>query len=199
MKGLCRNPDAPEVHLSHSVSQDVAARFVARAERGETSLVDRCHRCVLSARMTGFDMEDMYLADLRMFGCDVDCLSVTCYSVAYILGVHFRAGEWGQNSCGSVITTVVNGRSLYARVNAFVRVDDDESPGYALVSWFSEPTYPFGHPLVVRVTDDGSELDRQLGSAVRITCIDPSKVMIDPDGGRVYYMMRDSGYDTVRT
>ena len=112
------------------------------------------------------------------------------------MGVHFRAGEWGSSRCGSVVTTVAGGRSLYARVRMFVRVHRGDSPGYALVDWFSEPEYPTGTPLVVRVKGDGSAIDSVRGSVISITSIDPSRVIVEPDGDH-YYMMRDSGYDTV--
>ena len=113
------------------------------------------------------------------------------------MGIHFRSGEWGRNSCGSVITTVVGGRSLYARVESFLHVRGEECPGYAIVKWFGEPSYPFGIPLVVRVSDDGSDIENAYGNVIKITSIDPSRVMIDPEGEGFYYMMRDSGYDTV--
>ena len=116
------------------------------------------------------------------------------------MGIQFRSGEWGKKPrCGSVITTVHAGaKSLYARVECFVKVRGELSPGYAIVKWFSEPRYPFVIPLVVSVKDDGSVLDDRLGSVVRITDIDPSRVMIDSDRDNdCHFMMRDSGYDTV--
>lgn len=190
------------MHLSHSISQDVASRFLNLAEKGIGYDVsqDPLHCCILSVETSAFDMTESHLGDLRFLGCNVDCLSVTYFSVVYIMGVHFRAGEWaaegGSSRCGSVVTTVVGGRSLYARVRMFVRVHRDDSPGYALVDWFSEPEYPTGTPLVVRVKGDGSEIDSDRGSVISITSIDPSRVIVEPDGDH-FYMMRGSGYDTV--
>ena len=114
------------------------------------------------------------------------------------MGTYFRAGEWGQQSCGSVVTTVVDGQSFYARVQAFVQVDEDPCPGYAIVNWFSKPEYPFRIPLVVKVRDDGSDIQNDFGTVISINNIDPSRVMIgtDTEDG-VYYMMRDSGYDSI--
>ena len=34
------------------------------------------------------------------------CLS---YRIAYVLGVHFKSGEWGRKRCGSVVTTFYSG------------------------------------------------------------------------------------------
>ena len=200
IKGLCRNPECPEVSLSHAVSHDVSSRFLNLAEEEQKYDVnmDLHHNCVLSSSMRHFIPTRKQLGDLRYIGCDVGCLTVTGYSVAHIMGVQFRAGEWGQSPrCGSVITCVVGGRSLYARVDAFVRVDGEEGPGYALVQWFGQPEYPEGTPLVVRVPLDGSEFDDDLLCVVRITSIDPSRVMFEMTTHDKCYMMRDSGYDTL--
>ena len=140
------------------------------------------------------------LADLRLLGCDVGCLSITAYHIAHIMGIHFRCNEWDTSAkrCGSVITCVVGGRSLYARVHAFVSVYDNNEPGYALVGWFGEPEYPLrGTPLVVRVSEDGTDLDASIGCAIKITSIDPSRVTVECTTNDLYYMMRDSGYDTI--
>lgn len=113
------------------------------------------------------------------------------------------AGEWGNTPrCGSVITCVIRGRSLYARVKRFIKVDDDDCPGYASVDWFSAPVYLFDDviPLGVSVTEDGSRVEREVGTSIlRITQIDPSAIMVERDvtNGR-FLMMRDSGYDTRR-
>ena len=119
-----------------------------------------------------------------------------------ILGKQFRAGEWnnGSSRCGSVVTCVVNGRSLYARVVRFLKSDvsGDSYPGYASVRWFSEPTYD--NPLCPKVTLDGADIEREVGGNVlRITQIDPSQVAVERVGdGSFYYMIRDSGYDVRR-
>ena len=141
------------------------------------------------------------LSDLEMQGVDVGLFSVMQFKIAYILNVHFKAGEWGEHPrCGSVVTCVIKGRSLYARVKRFLKVEGSDCPGFASVDWFSAPTYLFGDnfPLGVCVNEDGTEVDRDVGtSVIRITQIDPSPVIVERDveNGR-FYMMRDSGYDT---
>ena len=138
------------------------------------------------------------LADLHFLGVYGDCLCFTQCQIAYILGIHFRAGEWGQIPvCGSVFTCVVDGRSVYGRLVRFFKVDNHDAPGYASVQWFSEPEYPLTTPIVVKVLDDGSTIRKQLGCIIPITQIDPSRVIVEPDGDN-FWMMRDSGYDTVR-
>jgi hypothetical protein len=127
-----------------------------------------------------------------------DMLSVSEFKVAYIMGVHFRAGEWGHRPrCGSVITCVIHGVSLYARVERFLRIDGDDCPGYASVTWFGRPRYLFGAktPLGVCCALEYPEIDRELGSVIRITQIDPTPIMVECAGDN-YMMMRDRGWDT---
>ena len=80
----------------------------------------------------------------------------------------------------------------------FLKVEGDDSPGYAYLDWFSEPQYLYDDvPLGVRCKVDGSLLDRELGNVVPITKIDPSQIMVEcePDIDS-YVMIRDSGYNT---
>ena len=123
------------------------------------------------------------IADLRLMGCAVDSWSVSAYSVAHILGIHFRAGEWGKEGVryGSVVTCVIEGRSLYACVHRFLKVDNDDCPGYASVSWFSVPEYPLCTPLIVCVKADGRAIDTEHGSIVKITAVVPNTSFDDFD------------------
>ena len=68
-----------------------------------------------------------------------------------------------------------------------------------IVNWFGAPVYPFRIPLVVRVNVDGSALKRVHGSVIYISTIDPSRIIIGRDevDESSFFMMRDSGYDTV--
>ena len=151
---------------------------------------------------SGGFISDQEVDDLREIGCEInDHFDASVYKVAWILNHHFRSGEWNMYPrCGSVVTCVINGRSLYARVLRFIRVEGDECPGYASIRWFSEPTYV--NVLCPRVNLDGSEIERELGySVIRITQIDPSQVAVGKgvDGDDGYYMIRESGYDTRRS
>lgn len=199
MKNLVRDRSHPEAHLASSATQDAAARFMdLTREQMYDIKVDPCHNCVLSVRQRLYPTEKE-LESLSLFvGRPVDQFSVEYYAVAHIMGVHFRAGEWGQSPRGgSVITCVIDGQSLYARVERFMTLEDD-CPGYASVVWFDKPQYPSGTPLVVKVHDDGSAVEHTHNNILRITQIDPSRVVIESDSDpNVYYVMRDSGFDTM--
>ena len=157
-------------------------------------------RCFLKVPVGGGTVAtDMELGSLRALGVNIlDHLAVSEFKVAHILGKHFRAGEWGSYRCGSVVTCVVGGRSLYARVNRFLKVDGDDCEGYASVTWFGIPEYPFKIPLVVKCREEQpAGLVSELGCIIRITAIDPSQVMVERTIDRVHcFMMRDSGWDT---
>ena len=144
-KSLVKNPHKCEMNLAKATQRDVAAHYVNL--NCDETLEDRNHphprqphRCVLWGRGTLHFPSSQELSDLRLQGVDVKPLSVTAFEIAYILNHHFKAGEWGNYPrCGSIINCVIGERSLYAYVKTFLRDEDDDYPGCASVSWFSEP------------------------------------------------------------
>ena len=116
------------------------------------------------------------------------------YRIAYVLGVHFKAGEWGRSRCGSVITTMYGGRSRYAIVDSFINADGKD---FAVVSWCSRPHYPYAPiPLVSRVTLLNPERQVLMPRLLPLNRIDPTRVIVEPDdNGRDFYMMRVLGWD----
>ena len=204
LKGLLRVAQHAVTALANAVAIDIAAAYVKMCLEGFKYDVKTAfhHICVLAQKrgaQTLFSPREM--GDMRMCGIAVDPLELECFAVAYIMGVHFHAGQWGRSTCSSVITCVINGRSLYGRVCKFFTVDGSSCPGYASVVWFGEPQYPLGannNRLEVVVSDDGTAISGEVGCIVRITQIDPSPVVVEPDG-RNYRMMRQSGYDTIVT
>ena len=199
IKNLVKDMHRAEVNLSSNFGVDAACNY-DRLASGVSS-GNNYHNCILSSESVYETVSVEVFEDLLVIGCPVrnhDELSV--YRIANIMDKHFRAGEWGMHPrCGSVITCVINGRSLYARVLKFVKTDGgDKCPGYACVRWFSEPVYV--NSLCPRVTLDGGDIAREVGSnVIRITQIDPSQVSVEVvPGSDEYYMIRDSGYDTRR-
>ena len=201
LRQLVRNNKDPEAHLANSVSIDAAAAYLELSvdERYEVAKAFH-HTCSLRLKQKFVGPTWKELADLRILGVGTDALSINIYSIANILGRHFKGGEWGKHPfCGSVITCVMNGRSVYGRVQRFISVDGDPSPGYASMLWFGEPVYPFNNPLVVCVDDKPEKLDEEIGVIIPITRIDPSRVVVEPTNDGRFMMMRQSGYDTIKT
>ena len=191
------------IHLANAVAIDMAASYYELFKSGINYDITRApqHTCFLQQELRHVSFSRRELGDLRMLGCLVeDELNINAFAVASIFGVRFQAGQWGRHpTCSSVFTCVMNGRSVYGYVNKFLTVDGDNCPGYASVCWFGPPQYPLGdNRLEVVVSGDGSQLDREVQSCIiKITKIDPSYVVVEPDGDS-YRMMRQSGYDTVR-
>lgn len=112
---------------------------------------------------------------------------------AFVLGVHFSAGEWGCHRNGSVITTTYTGRSRYCVVTKFIRVSDKD---FACVRWLTKPVYPYApNPLVVKVRETPARRHR-LPTVLPLDFIDPTAVLVEPDADGIhFYMMRLKGFD----
>lgn len=205
-----RDPHRPSINLANSTGQDVSARF---SNFIKTPLYDIAkdpnHTCSLSGTKYNFMPGRQLIGDLRLLRSRVfDRNSCVGFPYAHIMGKKFNAGEWPRYPrCGSVITCLMGelehggARSVFARVNNFFMVVDDDNFGYAYVSWFSEPVYIYpDNPLGVRCREDGSVLGRAYGNVVKISQIDPTPVMVERDTGTdTYIMIRDCGYNTRRT
>ena len=201
IKSLVTDMYQAEVNLSDKVTVDSACYYDRLAKDESCFAAVGLHTCVLTTprwqqHATVEELDDV----IHVGGNAADEGDLTVYQIAKILGKQFKAGEWGKSPrCGSVVTCVVNGRSLYARVVRFLKSDvaGDSCPGYASVRWFSEPTYD--NCLCPKVTLDGEDVESEVGvNVVRITQIDPSQVSVEHVGDGSFCMIRDSGYDTRR-
>ena len=158
---------------------------------------DDLHQCSLSTEDAyGVVTEDEF-DDMQFLGCKARSRhDLSVFKFAKIMGKHFAEDEWDKKGrIGSVITCVMNGRSLYGRVLKFIRFEGESCPGYASVRWFSAPTYV--NCLCPHVRLDGASVAQELDvQMVRITQIDPSQLAVEIFPGNEYHMIRDSGYDT---
>ena len=205
-----RDPHRPSINLANSSGQDVSARFSKFVKAPLYDIAqDPSHTCSLSGTKYNFSPSRQLLGDLRLLRSRAfDRHSCVGFPSARIMGTQFNAGEWPQYPrCGSVITCLMGEleprgvRSLFARVNNFFRVIDDDNFGYASVTWFSEPVYIYpDNPLGVRCREDGEELGRKYGNVVKLSEIDPTPIMVERDTiTDTYIMIRDCGYNTRRT
>ena len=122
------------------------------------------------------------------------------YTKANICGVEYTAGHSiagdKNGTCGSVVTCVIDGQSVYGKVvQFFMHICGQNKDLYAYVKWLNKTDYPTGTPLVVRVRDNAQRLD---ASIVSIFDIDPSRIIIERcDSESCYYMCRMEGFDTI--
>ena len=209
LKNLVRDPHRPTINLANSTSQDVSARFSNFVQQPLYDMwQDPCHTCFLYGRECSFCPARQLIGDLRLLRSRVyDRNSCVGFPSASVLGVRFNAGEWpNYPRCGSVVTCVMGaderggGRSLFARVDHFFKVVDDDNFGYAAVSWFGEPSYLYpDNPLGARCALNGSVFDRKYGNVIKISRIDPTPIMVEHDiSNDTYIMIRDAGYSTRR-
>ena len=193
MKNLVRSTRHPETSLASQSQVDNAARVSAFAH----DLVDSPPPPLVrfKCRITG----GLYVPTPRQ-RCCMSLLGVTnfvaiqAFKVAWVRGIHFSCGEWGQHTCGSVFTTVWCGRSVYGVLDHFLLVDGVR---YAAVTWLSPPYYPFAPILLVVRVRRIPACDQPLNRCViRVDSIEPCGVNVMPDEDGVhYYMMRTRGFD----
>ena len=192
IKKMVRNNNQVLSSLAQTMQKDIATRF--KSYREDPHFGDRPPTCVLSdkgARNHKLTKRERF--ELNKLGVAVAGVrQVRTFTTAWILGVHFKTGGWGEQRCGSVITTMYAGRSRYCVVKKFLRV---QGKCFARVIFLSVPTYPFRNRLVVRV----KLLSPERQSLMSVDKIDPCNVYVMPDeDGIHFFMMRDKGYDRVR-
>ena len=191
VKDFVRHPGKPLSCLAKNIRLDIATRLLSYWERQEDAFeVGPPPVCTLTDKMHYIPLSRCERGDLGILGV-TSFDGVRSFKVARILGVHFRAGEWGRRRCGSVITCIHSGISRYCVVERFLRV---QGKSFARVTWLSKPHYPHApNKLVVLVR----VLHRHQHSCV-IACdrIEPTNVAVIPhtDGVR-FFMLRKKGYD----
>ena len=164
VKTLCRDVNRDEINLANTTQQDVGAYFLLLQQSKLYDISqDVHHKCTLTGRRFDYNPTKDIIDDLchDHHSQIVDSDSCVGFPTTNIMGTPFTAGEWPQHPrCGSVITVVKDGRSIFARVIHFFQVidDDDDHPGYVHVHWFGEPTYLYvDNPLGTKCSIDGSE------------------------------------------
>ena len=135
-------------------------------------------------------------------GCRLDQSSLRSYTTARIGGRHFTAGERlvvGVR-CGSVVTRVTGGRSVYGLLRNLYRVlcQCNRYIDLGVFSWFPFPTYPDKDPLTVRIDLNGLNDINNIGGedVVPLYDIQPSRIGVELDYLHdCMYMLRMEGID----
>ena len=198
IKKLVRNARFTLASLAKNVRMDIATRFDDldnQSPNDDWKLRCTCYLSQQSKHRGFYMLSRREKFDLGMLGV-TSTDDVRSFDIAFVLGVHFRAGEWGQERCGSVITTMFAGRSRYCFVRRFLRV---QGQYFALVNWLSISEYPYApNRLIVKVHLLSREQQLQHRCVISIKKIDPCTVAVLPHEDDVhFYMLRDKGYDRV--
>ena len=184
VKDLVRNPARALPTLAKNVKLDIATRmdnyssgaFETRAPPPFVlSVPSRCYALSKRAR---FDLGMKGVTSFR---------SVRAFDVARILGVHFRAGEWGRRRCGSVVTFIYAGISRYCIVNKFLRV---QGKLFVHVTWLSKPHYPYAPNKLVATVHMLTDAQQRVHSCViAIDRIEPCSVAVIPNTDGIHFFM----------
>lgn len=195
VKGLVTNTSQPLATLANNLQMDIATRFLSYVQRSDSQFEESAPVCALYSRIKFYRLSQCERFDLGLLGV-TSCLRVRAFNIARILGVHFKAGEWGRRRCGSVVTTMHAGRSRYCTVEKFLRV---QGQSFARVTWLSKPKYPYAPiRLVVRVRMLPHQQQVTHRCLISIDKIAPCSVAVIPDtDGIHFFMLRDKGYDRV--
>ena len=135
-------------------------------------------------------------------GCPTGGCDFHLHSMALIGGKKFNAGQKlirGQR-CGSVVTSTIDGKSLYGLVKQFYRCICEclQFHDFAVVTWFPRPSYPDGDPLTVMVDLDGVPDVNNINDVgvISLDDIEPSRVAVGHDTvNKCMLMMRMEGTD----
>jgi hypothetical protein len=195
IKGMVKGTSNPYANLANNIRMDIATRYLSFKDREMTS--ERPPPSVLYSRRrrTYYKLSQREKIGLAIHGI-TGAETAKTFDTARILGEHFKADEWGRQTCGSVITTIYGGRSRYCYVKRFLRV---QNKSFASVVWLSPPEYPY-HPnrLVVRVHLMSAAEQSSCRRVISVDRIEPCSVSVLPDADRVHYwMLRSKGYDRV--
>jgi len=145
---------------------------------------------------------DKLQCHLRCGCCRIENSTVYSHSQAIIGGKRFNPGESLRSGkrCGSVITMVRGGRSVYGLAKNFIRVlcDCPRTVDLVVVTWFPPPVYPDDDVLTVRIDLGGGDVNTiRRVDVIPLFDIQPSRVAVDIDTAHdCMYMMRLEGTDT---
>ena len=137
--------------------------------------------------------------------CGCHCQNSVVYEHcgATVCGKRFHSGELLRvgKRCGSVVTSVVGGRSRYGLVRKFFRVFClcRRVYDYSVVAWLPYPIYPDGNPLTVIINVGVRGVNYYLrgeGSVLSLDNIQPSRVLVEMDPPNIL-VMRMEGLDTL--
>ena len=192
IKGLVRGTRRPLAELANNIQMDIATRFTSYEDQSELGNRPPRSKLFSSTTHSWSRRETLHLSIMGI----TSVRDIVCFNAARILGVHFRANEWGHQTCGSVLTTIYLGRSRYCVVKRFFQI---QHQSFAIVDWLSTPHYPY-HPIriVARVRELSPAEQSTHRAMISVDRIEPCQVAVMPDEDGVHYwMLRDSGTDRV--
>ena len=191
--------------LSNSLVRDGTARYFRWRRLAATTRHDKIPVTELTGRVKCVDLPDQFRDSIQSYlqcGCRVTRCSVYTHTSCKIGGKRFSVGEVLRvgRRCGSVVTMVSGGKSVYGLLKICYRVccQCPSFVDFVVVNWFPHPSYPDGDPLTVTIGIGGLDIDNPTRlSVVPLYHIQPSRVAVGLDHDNdVMCMLRMEGTDT---
>lgn len=205
-KNLTANKHLPMQSLANALVRDGTARFF-RWKRGDPpTRHPKTRHTELTGRSKMVELANHFHGAIQQH---FPCGCRLCHCVAYehttaMIGGHrFTAGERLKPAvrCGSVVTMVKGGRSVYGLMKRLFRVvcECDDVRHLAFVTWFPLPTYPDRDPLTVRISIQAIDINNiPRGTVVSLNDLHGSRVAVEIDSdSQCMYMLRYDGIDTM--
>ena len=198
----------PLKSLANALVRDETARFFRWKRKEKVTRTLKVPVTELTGKFKSVDLCDDVLSVIQRYlrcGCRSNRCSCYAHSLALIGGKRFTAGErlCLRSRCGSVVTMVKNGRSVYGLVKHFYRVvcQCDMTIDFVVVTWFPFPDYPDETPLHVRIALNGLNVNTITElTVVPLFDIQPSRVGVELDRDHdCMIMLRMEGLDTMPT
>lgn len=191
--------------MANALVRDGTARYFRWRRAASTTRADKKPITALTGKYYITELPDAIHDSIQSFlrcGCRLDHSTVYKHTTGKIGGKRFHAGEILRvgKRCGSVVTMVSGGRSVYGLIKNFYRVvcECDTFVDFAIVTWFPHPKYPDSDPLTVEIEIRGLDVNNiPRMCAVPLYDIQPSRISVEIDNGHGnMHMLRMEGTDT---
>ena len=192
--------------LCNALVRDETARFFRWKRKVKTTRALKVPVTELTGPFKFCDVCDDTLSGIQQYlRCGCRSTQCSCYEYfrALIGGKRFNSGERLRlgSRCGSVVTMVKDGRSVYGLAKHFYRVvcQCDITIDFVVVTWFPFPDYPDGTPLYVRIVLNGLNVNTLTElTVVPLFNIQPSRVGVEiVHDNDCMNMLRMEGIDTM--
>lgn len=203
-KNYTANNNNPIASLANSLVRDGTARYFRWRRAARTTRTDKIPITELTSKGKLTELSDSVRDSVQtsiQCGCRVDHCIVHEHKLGKIGGKHFTSGERLRvgRRCGSVVTMVSGGISVYGLVKKFYRIHCECSSfvDVVLVTWFPNPHYPDRDPLTVEIEVRGLDVNNMTQMCVvPLYDIQPSRIAVEMNTEEnKIYMLRYDGID----
>ena len=204
-KNLTGNKHLPIQSLATSMVLNGTARYF-RWKRGMSpSRNPKTRVTEVVGKSQEWDIPENHAVVVQRYlqcGCRLVRCEINKYSRVLIGGKRFNAGEKLRSGgrCGSVVTTIMGGRSVFGLIKTLFRVQCMcHYIDFALVTLFPPPIYPDGDPLTCKIDLGGIDVNNlPYVRVLPINDIQPSRIGVELDvDNDCMYIYRFDGYNTI--